>query len=97
MLCTFEHESFSGGTTPVETNEELLFQYTFLLQQDYASVYEWGISSITLGQLGTSLPGGNIQPMATRDDGTSSSIARQHSLYRGPNSFLGEARVEAFQ
>jgi|VirMetMinimDraft_7_1064189.scaffolds.fasta_scaffold00047_53 hypothetical protein len=70
VLCTFEHASFSGGTTPVETNEELLFQYTFLLQQDYASVYEWGISSITLGQLGTSLPGGNIQPMATRDDGS---------------------------
>jgi len=70
VLCTFEHSTFGGGTPPVEQNEEQIFQYTFNLQQDYTSVYEWAESTITSSQLGTSLPGGNIQPMATRDDGS---------------------------
>ena len=70
VLIDFEHDSFGGGTAPVETNEPQSLQFTFTVQQQYNSVYEWATSSITTGQLGTSLPGGNIQPMATRDQGS---------------------------
>ena len=67
---TFDHNSFSGPATPTETNVQLVFQYTFNLVEDYASVYDWAQSAITTAQVGTSLPGGNIEPIATRDQGT---------------------------
>ena len=71
IIVDFEHSSFSSdGTAPTETNELQSFQYTFALQQNYSSVYEWANSTVTTGQLGTSLPGGNIQPMATRANGS---------------------------
>ena len=70
IIVEFNHNSFSGSATPTETNDGFSLQYTFNLVEDYASVYEWAQSAITTSQVGTSLPGGNIEPIPTRDQGT---------------------------
>ena len=68
---TFSHESWSGpAPTPTIDNANQEFQYSLILTQDFNSVYEF-ITSVNFTEaVGTMLPGGNIQPMATAQDGT---------------------------
>jgi len=71
---TFLHDSWSG-TTPIPTSSTineppLNLSFAFLLVKDYASVYEWVTSPEFISLIGTDLPSGTIQPMATADNGT---------------------------
>lgn len=70
LIVDFEHSQFSGNNPPVETNEEQSLQFTFSINQDFGSVFEWITNSQTVAQIGTSLPGGNIEPMADRENGS---------------------------
>lgn len=68
----FKHDSWSGATpTPtVENEDEIIVDFGITLINTYTSVYEFATSEEFLALIGTSLPGGNIQPMATADNGT---------------------------
>lgn len=70
LIVDFEHSQFSGNNPPIETNEEQSLQFTFGINQDFGSVFEWITNSQTVAQIGTSLPGGNIEPMADRENGS---------------------------
>ena len=69
---TFTHNSFTfpTGVAPSYTNGTQNFSFRFDILDTYSSVYEWASSAITTGQVGTSLPGGNIEPIATRNNGS---------------------------
>lgn len=66
----FTH-SFFAGTAPLPTdgNPVQTLDYSFLLTQDYSSVSDFITSLDFTAVVGTGLPGGNIQPMATAADG----------------------------
>lgn len=69
---TFQHDSW-GGSTPSPTTENLpplTVTLGWLLTQTYTSVYEMASSDEFLAAIGTSLPGGNIEPMANASQGT---------------------------
>jgi hypothetical protein len=80
----FEHESWRGpGTLPVGTNgDSNVLSFSLILINSYDSVEEFVTSSEFTNLLGTSLPGGNIQPMATSDIGTTMTDA-YNSLFDG--------------
>jgi len=75
LIVDFEHDQFSGANPPTETNEEQSLQFTFTILQDYNTVFEWINDAATVAQIGTSLPGGNIQPMVDREEGSTMSDA----------------------
>lgn len=64
--------SFFAGTAPLPTDENPVqtLNYSFLLTQDYSSVYAFITSLDFTAIVGTGLPGGNIQPMADAANGT---------------------------
>ena len=69
---TFSHDSWSGLPLPVptETNgNDNILEFAFPLTRDYANVYDLWLSDEWQEAIGISLPGGNIQPMATAEDG----------------------------
>jgi len=69
----FSHDSWSGTPPPVptETNgNDNILEFSFPLTRDYVSVYDLWLSDEWQEAIGISLPGGNIQPMATAEDGT---------------------------
>ena len=72
IQISFTHNSFSfpTGVAPSQTNGTQNFTFRFDILDTYNSVYEWASSPITTGQVGTSLPGGNIEPIATRTNGS---------------------------
>ena len=72
IQLSFTHNSFSfpSGVAPSQTNGTHNFTFKFDILDNYSSVYEWASSTITTGQVGTSLPGGNIEPIATRTNGS---------------------------
>ena len=70
----FQHYTWNG-TTPTPSSSTInegpiIVTFAFLLTIDYASVYEWVTSAEFQALIGTSLPNGTIQPMATADNGT---------------------------
>jgi hypothetical protein len=70
----FNHSGWSSGSTtpvPTETNGNgNPLEFSFPLIRDYVSVYDLWLSDEWQEAIGISLPGGNIQPMATAEDGT---------------------------
>ena len=69
----FNHSGWSSGSTtpvPTETNGNgNPIEFIFPLTRDYVSVYDLWLSDEWQEAIGISLPGGNIQPMATAEDG----------------------------
>ena len=58
------HDSFTGtGPFPTETTSNVFINFSIYLKNSYASVYDFAISTEFLDAIGTSLPGGNIQPV----------------------------------
>jgi len=70
---SFNHFGWSSGsTTPTPTSnngDENNLEFIFYLKRDYSSVYDLFLSDEWQEAIGISLPGGNIQPMATAGDG----------------------------
>ena len=67
----FAHTLFAGQPPfPTTENPTVNLSFGFLLTQDFSSVYDFITSTDFTAVIGTSLPGGNIQPMATASDGT---------------------------
>ena len=73
FVFEFNHFGWSSGSTtpvPTETNGDgKSFSFTFFLTRDYTSTVDLFLSDEWQEAVGTSLPGGNIQPMATAEDG----------------------------
>jgi hypothetical protein len=67
----FSHDSWTPTSGPTETNgNDNILEFIFPLTRDYANVYDLWLSDEWQEAIGISLPGGNIQPMATAEDGT---------------------------
>ena len=73
---SFEHEFWAGDAPlPDDQNNGLNLPpidviFVFQLTQDYNSVYELATSDEFAAAIGTSLPGGNIEPMANASNGS---------------------------
>jgi len=71
FIVQFTHSEFGGDAPlPEDINPSVSLQFGFLLTQNFASVYEFIVSDDFTQLIGTDLPSGNIQPMATAADGT---------------------------
>jgi hypothetical protein len=58
------HDSFTGTAPfPTQTTGSTLIEFSIYLQDNYSSVYAFATSTEFKNAVGTSLPGGNIQPV----------------------------------
>jgi len=102
---SFEHSTW-GGQTPLPgvTNlPPLNLDFVWLLTQDYSSVYEMVTSDEFNAAIGTSLPGGNIEPMTNSSNGTTLTD-QYNSLFvstindnTNPNVFKFQSGISAIE